>query len=90
MGGGVNGTPAARHESSRPRFVREMRSGLRLIFAWRPDRRAAGCEGLAFHCHDAVVRWLKSADDFDPEPCPLTHRRFDCWEQAEAWLREDG
>jgi hypothetical protein len=67
-----------------------MRSGLRLIFARRPDRRTAAYEGLTFHCDEGVASGLGGGDDFDPEACPLRYRRFGGWAEAEAWLRDGG
>jgi hypothetical protein len=78
---------AAAAERSRDRFDREMRSGLRLIFAWRPDRYGAVYEGLTFHCDEGLASWLGGDDDFDPAVCPLRYRRFEGWQEAEARLR---
>ena len=74
-------------ELSRPQFTREQRSGLRLIFAWRPSGRAEVFEGLSFHCAEALGRWLGGEDHFDPTTFPLAYRRFGSWREAEGWLR---
>jgi hypothetical protein len=83
--------PAVRHpedERSRPWFDREMRSGLRLILARRPDRRTPVYEALTFHCEEGLASWLAGGDDFDPEACPLRYRCFGSWPEAEGWLRD--
>ena len=67
-----------------------MRSGLRLIFAWRPDHQTPAYEGVTFHCGRGLASWLGGSDEFDREACPLTYRRFDTWRRAEAWLRARG